>query len=468
MRERNIVSLIIIAALGLVSAFLAAPVEKPAFVRSLVFWQDERVRDLQLKQGLDLRGGLQVLLVADLPAGQSLVTGTLASAVSIIEGRVNALGTSEPTVQQAGNDRILVELPGVTNREAAIDLVKKQGVLEFVEATVANRPQEGLPISTTFSLFRSLMYPETSSAGRPIDANQTVSGTRVYRTAFTGEILLNNSRVGVNAGQSVVVFSVKPSAQTGFGDFTGKNIGQPLCIVLDGIVLQCPSIRAALPTGGEISGGFTPEGANSLAVTLNYGSLPVPLKIESVKDVGATLGADSVRRSVFAGLIGLSVLVIFMIAYYRVPGAVVSLSIIFFSLFTLAVYVLLPVVLTLPGIAGFVLSIATAVDANILVLERFKEELRGGRSLRGAVEAAFARAWTSIRDSNISTLITCAILFMFGNTFGASAVKGFALTLALGILISMFTAMVVTRALMRGFFSREIEDEAQRASLLGA
>lgn len=466
MRQRNSVSLIIIAALGLVSVFLALPIEKPAFARSLAFWQDERVRDLQIKQGLDLRGGLQVLLVADLPAGQTLVTGTLASAVTIIESRVNALGTSEPTVQQAGSDRILVELPGVSNREAAIDLVKKQGVLEFVEA-IGSRPQEGTPISTTFNLFRSLIYPDTASAGRAIDATQTVSGSKVYRTAFTGEILVNNSRVGANAGQSVVAFSIKPAAQSAFQDFTGKNIGQPLCIVLDGVVLSCPTIRAALSTGGEISGGFTPEAANSLAVTLNYGSLPVPLKIESVKDVGATLGADSVRRSVFAGLVGLAVLVIFMIAYYRVPGAVVSLAIVFFAIFTLAIYVLLPVVLTLPGIAGFVLSIATAVDANILVLERFKEELRGGRTVRGAVETAFLRAWTSIRDSNISTLITCGVLFLFGNTFGASAVKGFALTLALGILISMFTAMFVTRAFMRGFFSREIEDPAQRASLLG-
>ncbi|MBX7214283.1 MAG: protein translocase subunit SecD [Thermoflexales bacterium] len=468
MRQRNSVHLLIIAVLGLVSIYLALPVNKPAEVRSLAFWQDGRSRDLQIKQGLDLRGGLQVLLVADLPAGQSLITGTLASAVSIIESRINALGTSEPTVQQAGSDRILVELPGVTDRQAAIDLVKKQGVLEFVETTRDVVPPAGTAISTTFSVFRSLRYPATSTAGRAISSTDVVSGALVLPTAFTGEILMNNSHVTSSGGRIVVAFNVRPAATASFAEYTGRNVQQPMCIVLDGVVQSCPIIQSQLSEGGIIQGSYTQDEANALAVMLNYGSLPVPLKIESVKDVGATLGTDSVRKSVVAGLIGLVVLVVFLIAYYRIPGVVVSLAIVFFAVFALAIYVLLPVVLTLPGIAGFILSIATAVDANILVLERFKEELRSGRTMRGAVETAFARAWTSIRDSNISTLLTCIVLFLFGNTFGASAVKGFALTLALGILVSMFCAMFVTRAFMRAAFTKEIEDPERRTALLGA
>ena len=279
---------------------------------------------------------------------------------------------------------------------------------------------------------------------------------------------MNNSHVTSSGGRIVVAFNVRPAATASFAEYTGRNVQQPMCIVLDGVVQSCPIIQSQLSEGGIIQGSYTQDEANALAVMLNYGSLPVPLKIESVKDVGATLGTDSVRKSVVAGLIGLVVLVVFLIAYYRIPGVVVSLAIVFFAVFALAIYVLLPVVLTLPGIAGFILSIATAVDANILVLERFKEELRSGRTMRGAVETAFARAWTSIRDSNISTLLTCIVLFLFGNTFGASAVKGFALTLALGILVSMFCAMFVTRAFMRAAFTKEIEDPERRTALLGA
>ena len=203
---------------------------------------------------------------------------------------------------------------------------------------------------------------------------------------------------------------------------------------------------------------------------MSYGSLPVPLKLETTRDIGATLGADSIRRSLIAGAIALVAMAIFMVLYYRLPGVLSVVSLLFFTLFSLAIFVLLPVTLTLPGIAGFVLSIATAVDANILIFERFKEELRGGRTLRGAVEAAFSRAWPSIRDSNISTLLVCFILFFFGNTFGASAVKGFAITLIIGILVSLFSAMFVTRTLMRLTFSgAEQTEEAveARRALLG-
>jgi preprotein translocase subunit SecD len=468
MRERNLITLVIIIIIAILSAVIVAPIQKPPFLQSLAFWQDPRARDLQIKQGLDLKGGLQVLLSADLKEGSGVVSGTLESARAIIENRVNGSGVSEATVQLQGNDRILVELPGVTDRQLAIDLIKRTGQLEFVDGGFSP-PATKQVISTTYSTRQTLLYPETAAVGKAIISNtQTISTAgRIYNTAFTGEILQNNSRADAQTGQIVVVFSIRVSAQQAFKEFTSSRIGQPLCIVLDSVVLSCPVIRNVLTGGGQISGNFTSEEARDLAITLNYGSLPVPLKIETVRDVGATLGTDSVRRSIIAGVIGLVVLIVFMLLYYRLPGLLSGVSLLFFAVTTLAIYVLLPVTLTLPGIAGFLLSIATAVDANILIFERFKEEIRAGRTLRGAVEAGFQRAWPSIRDSNMSTLITCVILFLFGNTFGASAVKGFAFTLILGILVSLFSAMVVTRTLMRLVFSQPTEAIEQNKALLG-
>jgi preprotein translocase subunit SecD len=468
MRERNLINLVIIIVIAVIALIFVLPFQKPAFIANLIFWQDARGRDLQIKQGLDLKGGLQVLLTTDVQEGAQIVTGTLDSARSIIDNRVNGMGVTEASVQIQGSDRILVELPGLTDRQLAIDLIKRQGLLEFVDAA-GSTPSSGQPISTTFALYQQLLYPQTAAVGKAL-VTETVAlspAVKLYRTAFTGEILQNNARAEAQTGKIVVTFSIRPNAQQYFREYTSSRIGQPLCIVLDSTVLSCPVIQAVLTEGGQISGNYGAEEARNLAITLNYGSLPVPLKIETIRDVGATLGTDSVRRSIIAGLIGLTVLVIFMLLYYRLPGLLSGLSLLFFALTTLALFVLLPVTLTLPGIAGFLLSVATAVDANILVFERFKEELRSGRTLKGAVETAFQRAWTSIRDSNISTLLTCVVLFVFGNTFGASAVKGFALTLALGILVSLFSAMFVTRTLMRVVFGQLNESFRENKGLLG-
>jgi preprotein translocase subunit SecD len=208
-------------------------------------------------------------------------------------------------------------------------------------------------------------------------------------------------------------------------------------------------IKNAITDGqGVIEGGFTSDTANALAVNLRYGSLPVPVKVVESQTVGPTLGAESVRKSLLAGIIGLSVVVLFMALYYRLPGVLADLALICYTLFTLMLYKLIPVTLTLPGIAGFILSIGMAVDANVLIFERLKEELRAGRPLQQAIDLGWSRAWPSIRDSNSSTLITCAILFIFGSSYGASMVKGFSITLALGVLISLFTAIIVTRTFL--------------------
>ncbi|MFN2234396.1 MAG: protein translocase subunit SecD, partial [Anaerolineales bacterium] len=231
--------------------------------------------------------------------------------------------------------------------------------------------------------------------------------------------------------------------------------GNALAIVLDKEVISVPVVRQAITNGeGSISGNFTPEEAGDLAVQLRYGALPVPLKVVNSRTIGPSLGQDSLKQSLIAGLIGFSWVVIFMAAYYRLPGIIADLALIVYVAITIALFKLIPVTMTLPGIAGFVLSIGVAVDANILIFERMREELRAGRRLNQSIDLGWDRAWPSIRDSNISTLITCAILFWFGNTFGASVVKGFAVTLAIGVGVSLFTAIVVTRSFLHLFLDK--------------
>jgi preprotein translocase subunit SecD len=215
-------------------------------------------------------------------------------------------------------------------------------------------------------------------------------------------------------------------------------------------VISSPVIQSPITEGrGRITGQFTLDEVRGLVIQLKYGSLPVPLKVVQNRTVGPTLGADSVQRSIVAGIIGLILVALFMLIYYRLPGLLADLALIVYSLVVFALFKLIPVTLTLAGIAGFILSIGMAVDANILIFERMREELRHGKSLGAAIEAGYNRAWTSIRDSNISTLITCVILFWFGTNFGASIIKGFALTLAIGVLVSMFSALLVTRNFLR-------------------
>lgn len=468
MRQQTFIRLLIIIGLMVISAYIAFPAPKPDFVKNLVFWQEARGRDLQIKQGLDLKGGLQVLLATDLPNNAPPTAEQLESARRIIEDRVGGLGVVEPIIQLQGEDRILIELPGVTDRNLAIDLIKQTGQLEFVDAGFQPLP-DGTPISTTYSLYGGLIYSQTVPGGQPISETLNIqAGVQVFDTAFTGEILQSATPALDNIGRHVVNFTIKPQYQGDFERYTSQKLNQAMCIVLDRRVISCPVIRGVLSAEGTISGNFTRESATNLALVLSYGSLPVPLKIETTRDIGATLGADSIRRSLIAGAIALVAMLAFMITRYRLPGALSAVSLVFFILASLALFVLIPVTLTLPGIAGFLLSVAAAVDANVLIFERFREELRGGRTIRGAVEAAFQRAWPSIRDSNISTLITCAILFVFGNTFGASAVRGFAITLALGIFVSLFSSMFVTRTLMRLTFSEQPETiEARRAAWVG-
>jgi preprotein translocase subunit SecD len=261
---------------------------------------------------------------------------------------------------------------------------------------------------------------------------------------------LKEAHVSTNqAGKPAVSFTLSAEGAKIFSDYTTAHRGQYLGIVLDKTVISAPVVDEPITDGsGIISGSFTAESANALAIQLRYGSLPVPVKVVESRTVGATLGEESVRKSLMAGMIGLGIVILFMLLYYRLPGFIADLALISYAILSLALFKFVPVVLTLPGIAGFILSIGMAVDANILIFERLKEELRAGRNLRQAIDLGWSRAWPSIRDSNTSTLITCLILYIFGNTFGASMVKGFSVTLALGVAVSLFTAIIVTRTFL--------------------
>jgi len=395
-------------------------------------------RNIETRYGLDLQGGVQALLEADLPEGADVPQEKMNTAVTIVENRVNGLGVNEPLVQLAGDRRIVVELPGEENPEEAISTIKETGLLEFVH--MANNPlPDGTPVVTDYS-----------ATGEPVTLPEGASpDTEILHTVMTGEVIDTVEVARDQAGQYVIQFTLTPEGRTAFADYTTQNSGQFLGIILDKMVISAPRVDEPITEGeGIIRGSFTSESANALALQLRYGSLPIPLKVVESRTIGPSLGQDSLQKSLIALSIGFTIVILFMALYYRLPGILADVAIIIYALITLALFRFIPVTLTLPGIAGFMLSTGSALDANILIFERLKEELRDGRSLGQAVDIAWKRAWPSIRDSNIATLITCAILFWFGSSYGATIVKGFSITLALGVCVSLFTAIVVTRTFL--------------------
>jgi preprotein translocase subunit SecD len=309
---------------------------------------------------------------------------------------------------------------------------------------------EGQAIETDFGRIPPSAEPAPTTVPTPgVPTPAPTAEPRVFHTVMTGADLKTAVAARNPAGQFIVEFTLTDAGSATFAEYTTSHVGEPLAIVLDHIVLSAPTIQDPITQGqGSITGNFTAEEANQLAVQLRYGSLPIPLKVVESKTVGPTLGQDSLRKSTLAGAIGLAVVMAFMALYYRLPGLIADLALLAYAAITFALFKLIPITLTLPGVAGFVLSLGVAVDANVLIFERLREELRGGRTLRQAIDLGFQRAWPSIRDSNLSTLITCAILFWFGSNFGASIVKGFSLTLALGVLVSLFTAITATRTFL--------------------
>ena len=399
-------------------------------------------KDIKTQLGLDLVGGVQALLEADLPADVEVSVENMQTARRIIEDRVNGLGVSEAVVQLAGDRRILVELPGQQDPEQALSTIKETALLEFVNFGDLSSQEVSQLIHTNITTD----YKNSSDENESINSNPDEP---IFHTVMTGASI---KQVGVtkNAlGRYLVVFELTPEGSLIFREYTTNNTGKILAIVLDNEVISAPRIEEPIISGrGSISGDFSYESANNLSIQLKYGSLPVPLIVVQTETIGPTLGEDSLDKSLVAGIIGLAVVMLFMALYYRLPGIIADLALILYALVTFALYRWIPVTLTLPGIAGFVLSIGVAVDANVLIFERMKEELRAGHSIQKAISLGWDRAWPSIRDSNLSTLITSAILYWFGSSLGASIVKGFSLTLAIGVLVSLFTAVTATRTFL--------------------
>ncbi len=406
--------------------------------------------DHPIRQGLDLQGGLQVTLEARPPGGGSVDSGTLEGTRDTIERRINGLGVSEPLIQTRGSDQIVVELPGIENPDQAIEVLKDTALLEIVYANGVSLPA-GTVVNTTLGNFEPAATPSAATPGAVAEPAQPTPdpNSPVYQTVISGTDI-SDAYVGRDptTGQPLVVFELSDSATETFYTFTRDHIGQPMSFVVDKTVISSPSIRNAISGTGTID-GMTAVEAQNLATQLKAGALGVPLVVVSSRTVGPSLGSDSLDRSLIAGIVGLSMVALFMIIYYRLPGVLSVIALIIYTLITLALFKIIPVTLTLPGIAGFILSIGMAVDANVLIFSRMKDELRNGHALSRSIEAGFDHAWPSIRDSNISTMITCFILYWFGNYTGATIITGFALTLFVGVAVSMFSAITVTRTLLR-------------------
>ncbi|MDX1991493.1 MAG: protein translocase subunit SecD [bacterium] len=433
----------------------------------------------EFAEGLDLVGGLRVLLQAELPPS-AFTQEELQQTANNVGRRVNSLGLSEATVQVQGESRILVELPGVTDPQQAINTIQQTALLEFVDfGGLGGQNFDGQRILTTEQVRIQQQRGQVASAEATPDPNAPSVQTSAdetgipnpltgqpFETIITGGVL--QAAAAETDGRSWYIrFELNSEGAERFGPFTAQRVNEPMAIVLDGIVLSSPVIRDRLDTGGVIEGGFTQESAQQLALQLRSGALPIPLRVETAESVGATLGQESVQLSVRAGVVGIIVVLTFMLVYYRVPGLAADLALIVFIILNLALFKLLPVTLTLPAITGYLISVGTAVDGNILIFERIKEELRAGSSLDDALIAGFNRAWTSIRDSNFSTILICGVLFLFGQTPGASIVSGFAITLALGLVVNLFTAVFVTRTFLYLLVSILRQPIRERQWLLG-
>jgi preprotein translocase subunit SecD len=394
-----------------------------------------RLGPIQLKTnydlalGLDLAGGSHLVFEADTTGiSSSDRKDALDSAKSIIEQRVNFLGVSEPNIlvsSFAGKDRLIVELPGIKDSKTAIDLIGTTAQLDFRE------------------------YINDDEATKAANLRNTKA------TGFTGKDFKKaTAAFDKQNAKPIISFEIKSESANKFGEITTRLVGKPLVTFLDNLVLSRAIVSEPIREGrGQITGSFTIDETKLLAKLMNAGALPVPIKLVEERTVGATLGVESVDKSVKAGLVGLSIVLLFMMINYGKLGFVADIGLIIFGIITLALYKLIPVVLTLPGIAGFLLSVGMAVDSNILIFERFKEE-KVRREIADALEISFGRAWDSIRDANIATLITCFILanpFDWSFLHTSGPVRGFAITLALGIGISLFTGIVVSRNLLRLF-----------------
>ncbi|MFS8867076.1 protein translocase subunit SecD [Synechococcus sp. H65.1] len=420
---------------------LASWLNRLAFLRGLVFILAVVVAltylglSREVRLGLDLKGGTQLTLQA-LPTQEvpEITPEVMQGVEAVVQQRINGLGVTEPLIQISGRDRLFVQLPGVADPDRAVALLGDTAQLEFRKGLV---PVSALPRNEQGEV----------TAGENPEA-------LFERVGLTGDLLRNAYPQAPRRGSQSweVLLEFKPEGAEKFAQLTRElaGTGRPLGIFLDDVLISAPIVGPEFArtgiTGGTavITGNFTVETATDLAIKLKAGALPVPIRVIENRTVGATLGEESVRRSLYAGIGGLVLVLVFMVAYYRLPGLVADLALLIYALCTFALFQLLGVTMTLPGIAGFILSIGMAVDANVLIFERIKEELRAGKSLYKSISEGFNRAFSSILDSNVTTLLVCGVLFWLG----MGLVKGFAVTLAIGILVSFFTAITCTRTLL--------------------
>lgn len=401
------------------------------------------------KLGLDLAGGSQLVYEADVSGVDQQEIPELMSVLrDVIERRINVFGVSEPIVQVESSsfvagerkERLVVELPGVTDVDEAVAEIGRTPLLEFklvdLEALAAAQAIESINLNngegvTVTSEQAGESYIETGLTGRYL---------RSAQLQFVGQ----SGGAGL-ANEPIVAITFDEEGAALFAEITGNNVGQQLAIFLDGELLSSPRINERI-SGGQaiISGGFTPNEARDLAQNLNFGALPVPISLVSTQTVGASLGAEVLEKGVMAGVAGFGLVMLFMVFWYRVPGLVAVISLLTYVVTMLALFQLVPVVLTAAGLAGFVLTIGMAVDANVLVFERMKEEYKAGANSREAAIVGFSRAWSAIRDGNVTSLLSAVILFWFGTAM----VKGFALVFGLGVIVSMLSALLVTRTLL--------------------
>lgn len=379
-------------------------------------------RDLRLHLGLDLQGGSHLIYRADTRGvAEADRREAVAGVRDVIERRVNAFGISEPIVQATHvgeEERIVVELAGVHNPNEAIALIGATPQLDFREETAIPQPENQAEVAGP-------AFVRTSLTGRHLQA----AAVDFDQTLGVPQVALEFDSEGTKL----------------FAELTKKNLGKRIAIYLDGIPISAPTVQAEITNGrAVISGGFTLEEAKQLARNLRAGALPVPIELIGQQTIGPTLGKISLQESVAAGSLGLVAVAVWMIVFYRLPGLFASLALVLYAIFFLSIMRLLPVTLTLAGVAGFILSIGMAVDANVLIFERLRENLRAGKTLRFALTDGFREAWSSIRDSNVTGLLSAVIMYYFGS----SIIRGFAVTLAIGTLLSMFTAISITRTLL--------------------
>ncbi len=380
--------------------------------------------------GLDLVGGTELVYEADLSQSTDKAKD-LSNLSSVFRGRIDELGVAEPNIQTSGSNKIIIELPGIKDINQAIGRIGATYELVFIKEKTA---EDGIQLKDYYD--PSFSYPGYWK-----------------KTDLTGRQLLNSeytfqSSNSQNAGQSEPVVSLKfdNAGKEKFSQLTKNNLNKRIAIVLDDKIVSAPTVQSEISSGeAVISGSKNIKDAQQLSKRFNEGMLPVPAKLIGQQNVGATLGQDSIKNSTVAGIIGLFLVALFMILYYKTSGLVAIIALVIYTLISMALYKLIPVTLTLAGIAGFILSIGMAIDANILIFERMREELKSGKTVNLSIIDGFRRAFSSVKDSNLSSIITCAILYF---TAGSGPVRGFALTLGLGIAVSMFSAITVTRTLL--------------------